>query len=124
VTAIGSWCEVANVLEAVFAAGLVGGIEPLRRPLLRQAGHQKPPRQAKPRRKAPAAPMAGDARPVPGLILISEGSALSLESRRPVRVPHPWELDPHAIWNCLGLGHWSGFAWPVLIDEIARRQAA
>lgn len=50
---------------------------------------------------------------MPGLIL------LSIRRR-----PYVWECDPWSVWNCLGLGHWTEFAWPVLLAEIERRSAA
>ncbi len=42
--------------------------------------------------------------------------ATALRERPTPRVSFaPDECNPYAVWNCLGLGHWTEFSWPRLL---------
>jgi hypothetical protein len=82
--------------------------------MLRQAERERrPKKRPKPQPYQPRKPREQDERPIPGRILLTLG-----------RYPHPWECDRFAIWNVLGLGHWSGFDERVLMQEIWDRRFA
>jgi hypothetical protein len=104
---------------------LAGGIGPTAPLVIRSDSASARGRRCK-RPKKPAPPQDNRPRPVPGLILLELSTAWSLLSDRRTytglrRFPHPWECDPFAIWNVLGLGHWAGFDRAVLLAELTRR---